>query len=442
MSNSTSRVRTRLTPLKQTGAHRLGYYNSAITQGGVPTGQWSPVQTNIQDLSVSYPLLKIEYCVDELHEGPPYFTGGLFRYLKQTVCSNLGATVGKGTYVRSDKKLRYVGGFGTADGNLFGTGGDFSLVKNGLGPSPSLFPSMGDWGSRAWSATKPRIEGASAFVFASELRDMPRQLKTTSRAFHDIWRLSGGNQTARVMKPKNVSDHFLNFEFGWKPFLSDLRKFDYVIQNYNDLVEKRIARNNKFTRRRKTLSGGSETTKIDEGIGYKLDPFLPGDFFTGTPTWELFEDKTWTITAVGSFRVYVPEFDEAHPQFYSRWGDMMRFLDVTGLRTSPSNIYKATPWTWAIDWATNMGDHVDRVNDYLIDSLACKYCYVMQHVQRTRRFRTVLPFLGGTVILEFLREIETKQRDEASSPFGFSRAWEDLTPRQVAIAGALGINRR
>jgi hypothetical protein len=88
-----------------------------------------------------------------------------------------------------------------------------------------------------------------------------------------------------------------------------------------------------------------------------------------------------------------------------------------------------------------MGDHVDQLTDTLVDSIACKYCYVMQTQIKTRKFIATLPLISDTLVLTFTQTLESKMRDEASSPYGFSLSWADLTPTQIAIAGALGISR-
>jgi hypothetical protein len=121
---------------------------------------------------------------------------------------------------------------------------------------------------------------------------------------------------------------------------------------------------------------------------------------------------------------------------------MMRVLDISGFRINPSNLYHATPWTWAIDWVTDLGGHIDRLDQIYLDNVACKYCYAMQRQIKMRTFYVVIPWLDGDVNLSFSRLIETKQRDEASSPYGFGLDWSQLTPMQMAIAGALGISRR
>lgn len=119
----------------------------------------------------------------------------------------------------------------------------------------------------------------------------------------------------------------------------------------------------------------------------------------------------------------------------------MRYMTLYGLRVNPSNIYKAIPWSWALDWISNAGDYVDQLTDIWSDSIAAEYFYVMHHLRVTRTLTITLPFVSGGVTFVFHRYYDCKQRLEASGPYGFSLSWDNLSPRQLAIAGALGISR-
>lgn len=451
MPTHQSRSRYRRTTTPKSGPVSLGKFRNWITgtSGGVPFARWADVFNN--ETFHSYQDLHIlrEMIVDELHKGPPYRSGGPFKSLKMWISDPYGGVYGFGDYLRLDDKRRYIGGFRSPESSQFGL--NFTISDIDLHGDSPHFPSMDGWSNAAWAGTKPKLEKAGGAVFAAELRDLPRMLKTTSGAFHDIWKSVGGNSSSRRMAPKKAADHFLNHQFGWKPFLSDLRKFDNVIQNRAKIIEDLSSKNGEYVRRRVTLRDDTTTERISSGNSCIL---FPNSTFNATtpstrwwPTgstahWELREEVKTLVTASGKFRFYRPEFDKAQPDYSSGWNSAMRHATIAGLRVNPSNLYKATPWSWAIDWFVNVGDHIDHLNDILVDSIACQYLYVMQHKIRTRKLIQVLPFKSGAVSLEFSRIIETKQREPISSPFGPSLTWETLSPRQLAIAAALGISRK
>lgn len=457
MSTLANRVRRRTTPHQKSGIVQLGYYNPFDTN----TGQFHAAKLQLQTYNYNAPFYSAEICVDELHPGPPYRSGGPFRSLKMVWSNPYYGIFGKGTYVRADGAMRYVGGFGPPTVTKWGQDmAGFSDLNVNLIPESSMFPTMSGWGDKVWNKTTPQIERASALIAAAELRDVPKMLGGTAKAFHESWAAMGGKTTRvgqiftrdfrregtrdaqkLIMKPKGLADKFLNTNFGWIPFLSDLKKFDNVLQNSHIYISNLTRRNDKWTRRRVILKDDMVVTKLNGGIGVNLNPGLTNDYFSGLPSWELVEELHTRVTGVGSFKFYRPEFDANLPGFNSGWNGAMRHLAVAGFRINPSNLYRATPWTWAADWILGIDDYVDRLTGLYFDGHATKYCYAMQSQKKIRKFIQVLPFYSGTVTLTFTRLVETKQREVAASPFGYSLAWNSLTPRQLAIAAALGISR-
>lgn len=478
MNTDYERVRTKVVPLRKKGSFKLGYFNSAITSGGQPTGKWSPVEVNPRFFNYQAPYDTADYCADSLHFGPPYRDGSPFRLLKLQYTTPYFGVFGKGVYVRSDGLQRYVGGFAPPGNSFFG-GTDISNVNTLFAVNSPLFSDLSSFGSEAWSKTRPKLEKAGLGVAIAEIRDLPRMLKTSAKEFHDAWKVLDWatrqkNVAYKVLKPfemspKRAADSFLNQQFGWVPFLSDLRKLNDVFQNSRRYIDQISDQNGKWVKRHATLVGeyhpGSSVgagrlgqseqvqsdgsyftpetteTRINSGVGQILDPIIDASYFSTNPTWEVIERVETLVTSVGSFQFYRPEFDKTLAEFNSAWNTVMRHMTIHGVRVSPSNIYKAIPWTWAIDWISDVGAHVAYLDDILVDSVAARYFFVMQHKTITRSVIVTLPFWSGVVALQFDRVIETKQREQGSSPYDFSLSWDSLTPRQLAIAAALGITR-
>jgi len=400
-----------------------------------------------------------EFTEDELHPGPPYRSGGEFKSVKIASCLPFTVVSSWMEVVRPDGQMVFTGGFPPPMGIDFG----YDLVVEPLDLTLSsaswLAPSMTGLGQRAWNATKPHIEKAGAAVFLAELRDLPQMLKTTSGYFHDQWKqtnvLSTSNvsvNSAYAMTPKKAADQFINHHFGWAPFVNDLSKFYDTMSRMDEIVGRLSRQNGQYVRRRMTLQDGTVTTKIAEGNGCKLWPNSSFDadtrwsgtkswFIGGGATWELYDVLLDSIKAVGKFYFYRPAFDTSLPDYTGVFKTLQRRAEILGLRINPSNVYKATPWSWAADWVSNLGDHVDHLNDILSDSIACEYAFVTRHTRRVRRFVQKLPFASGTVTLIFDRLVDVKQRKGALSPYGFDLSLSDLSLKQLTIAGALGISR-
>lgn len=448
MPTSFARTRTRSQPVLKPGSRLLGYYQSWNTN----TKAWMDPTLHIYINSSAYPpFTEGQSTFDEIHAGPPYRSGGPFKSMRAIVSDPPFGVYGNGMHMHQNGLVKYVGGFHSPQDPDFGSGVSMSTLTPFLINSSLHYPSMDGWGDAAYSKTKPKLEQAGAGVFLAELRDAPRMLRTTSTFFHDLWKGAGGSTTTKIMSPKKTADHFLNHQFGWIPFVSDIGKFYNTFDQSAALISRLAHQNGTYVRKQRTLEEETTEQVLATGTGVKLFPntSFNGPFFghgpwfpASTPaTWQLHEEIYSRVYAVGRFKYYRPEFDLADPDYMSRINGLKRQLTLYGLRISPSNIYKATPWTWAIDWVSNLGDQIDRANDALVDSVAADYLYVMQHRRIRRVFTQELPFVNGTVRLIFSRVIETKQRSGSSSPYGFNLTLANLTPRQLAIAGALGISR-
>lgn len=461
MPTGFARTRSRVTP-NLTGSNViLGKFYPAIMLGGQPTGQYSstPENTLVFNYKTGARFTTAQVTMDSIHAGPPYRSGSPFSSLKYEWCTPYSGVHGNGVYFRADKLQKYAGGFhppmgagdfcppGVLDRFAFANQNDtfmLRLVDN------TNHPSMNGLGERAWKSTKPKLEKASGLVFTSELRDMPRMLKQMSKSFHNIWKALGGSASSRanreaafgLMQPKTVADEFLAAEFGWIPFVKDLYRFNDVINQYYDIVLKLQKRNNTWVRRRVPLEGKTVSTVINSGLANKCCPVLMNaNYFVAPPSFNVLELDETSISAVGKFRFYRPEFDVKSGDKITQWNQAMQFLTISGFRVTPSNVYAAIPWTWLIDWFTNVGDYLDHLNDVWIDSVVNEYCFVMQHRETIREFHQELPFHSGTVSLNFRRSIDSKQRAQGSSPYGFGLSWDDLDPQQWAILVALGLSR-
>jgi len=453
----------------------LGSFNNKRSEirNGVPWESWT--EGNFRESEIFYipdyfhGTRKVT--VDELHGRPPYRTGGPFQStLVRSEPPLKDGVLARGIYTNASNTRRWEGGFMPPSILDFHPESctEITAFYNAVGPNSSYLPSMSIWGDRAWQRARPRLEYASGYVFGREADEVPGMLKTTKEAlsvaprtirnlkdlswqYHLNWRQLGGNQVSKIMGPKGLANQFLNIQFGWKPFIKDILDFHDVYQNSKRYLQKLTEENGKEVDRRVTLKAEVRQDKVLSGggvynsISYNVPCFpvnLPSDLFLSPPSWTLYDYEETHIGGKGVFVMYRPEFDDTRPEFHSAMNTVQRYLDVYGVRMSPSNLYKAYPWTWALDWVSNAGATVDRYSGMLADTMATKYFFVTQRKKRGRKMVITLPFHSGAVSLECFHFVETKQREEATNPYDFSLAWENLSPRQFAISAALGITRR
>lgn len=473
MSTSTTRTRRRSVPMERKLLH-LGYELSHLRdwdsrpghEGEIvvtddyertgPYGRTGPLRKyNPCDLEFYDPPYKsIWASQDEKHSGPPYKTGGPFRSLKMELRYK-NKTYGFGRVESVPKDSTLVGGISPPPEVLWEHGDLFQnpvavTLNGGL-----FFPSLVEYHDRAWNKLKPKIESTGGLVFLYELRDLPGQLRTSARFFNGKWNdwLSNphtGNlrhiRTMGRLMPKEVSDHWLNYQFGWAPFIKDLMNIKDTIEGYNSKAQALTSDNGKWVKGRVTVkddSGSVLVKRINSGNylpGYPVT--IPYKYLNGDITYEIWDDFRTRIYATGEFAYYRPEFDAGRADFDSAYMAIHRLLSIYGVRVTPAHLWAITPWSWLVDWFTGFGNYLNYLQDIWLDSLVGRNCYIMRNYHVIRSFRIAVPFKSGVKNFIFTREIVCKQRDPFSSPYGPSLSWSDLSARQLSILGALGITRR
>ena len=201
-----------------------------------------------------------------------------------------------------------------------------------------------------------------------------------------------------------------------------------------------LSHNGKPVRRRVNIAETISDPGLLAGNSYAgLYPVLVTQYYTRQPT---YLEKTWTedrVWASARFRYWLPE----GPRDVQWTNKMKRAL--LGLNPSPSVVYNAVPWTWLIDWFTNVGNLIENVEPGVADRLAADYFYVMREIQWRRTQDTVgffrdpqgNPFtVSASASYSKFRKTRIK-----GDPFGFNTNPASLSGVQLAILGALGMSR-
>jgi hypothetical protein len=338
--------------------------------------------------------------------------------------------------------------------------GGFSLggVTHGFGslgtleglPDPEIYNEVNpddltDLGNRAYRLLAPKPEEAGLAQTLAEWRSIPGMLRTSSEGLSTTWKALGGSISGASMAPKKVAEQFLNFQFGWKPFLKDMKDAHNVLSDFDAYVE-RIREHNgvwrKRTRKEDVVEGeevlyqGQSNTNACSPALFASEFLVPGSCYQ-TVT----RQKMTRVWYTGTFKYYRPEFDYTK-KMNTAWRRVQQHITALGLRVSPSIVYKVTPWTWLVDWFVNIGDFVKRVEDMASDTIVSRDFYLMRHsyvrLEYRKRFST---FDGQSFDLKWYRTVETKRRGSADSPFHFAPLPGGLSAMQLAILAAVGLTR-
>jgi len=188
---------------------------------------------------------------------------------------------------------------------------------------------------------------------------------------------------------------------------------------------------------------GPETQDQTETVQHGVYLTMAGSV---TPTIHLQQAGTLTTTHTtfskrwfsGAFQYFLPKEATAR--------HMAELDHLYGVMPDLTTMWNVVPYSWLVDWQSNLGDMVKNMSQFSQDGLVMPWGYVMHETVRRSVYRLEnLVCEGGqwrpnstSVTVEF----KTQQRMKAT-PFGFSvNPVPDLSARQIAILAALGISRR
>ena len=110
-------------------------------------------------------------------------------------------------------------------------------------------------------------------------------------------------------------------------------------------------------------------------------------------------------------------------------------VDLLGLRPTPAVIWNSLPWTWLIDWFTNVGDILDNITASQTERCVAQYLYIMGTTTREYEWHGT----DGWYTCGAKHEFVSKVRDVAH-PYGLAFG-SNLTPLQMSILAALGAQK-
>lgn len=240
---------------------------------------------------------------------------------------------------------------------------------------------------------------------------------------------------SRTRRARSAGGEYLNVEFGWKPLVSDVRKFAHAVKDREAILRKYEANSGKKLHRRFDFPFTLTTTHSEQG-----SPSLAPSYVNGYV--KSAGKRSLTVTTrnekwfEGCFTYYLPPAGTAA-------GYEARANKLLGTRLTPETLWELTPWSWAADWVANTGTIMHNVSQFAADGLTMPYAYIMEKKTVTNEYvyRDIEFFSypgRHTLRQTFTTEVKTRR---VASPFGFGFNWDGLTPRQGAIVAALGLSR-
>jgi len=240
----------------------------------------------------------------------------------------------------------------------------------------------------------------------------------------------------------SLGSEYLNIVFGWKPFMSDVRKAALAVRKSNKLIEQFTRDSGRPIRRRfsfPTVRNVTTTVLSDNGVITPL-PSLDPIWYT-QPRGTLVKTRVEVIQTWFS-ACYTYHLDPGKTALGRARRHEQIANKLLGTRINPEVLWELTPWSWAADWLANTGDVITNISALSTDSLVIRWAYIMREHRIVDTYTLTGPSIKGGPASPFVQSFTTvvKQRRRAT-PYGFGLQYTGFTNRQMAIIAALGLSR-
>ncbi len=241
---------------------------------------------------------------------------------------------------------------------------------------------------------------------------------------------------SRVGFLRGLGSEYLNFEFGWKPLVSDVKNAAKAIVESETILRQLARDSGKNVRRRRHIPSIKEAEVVTNARSYPRATDNNRYFDT---SWARVSDNYQRDTWFSG--CYTWHYDPGSLNQVSEIATKARLL--YGIQLTPEVMWNLAPWSWLVDWFANVGPLLHNVSAFQNDQLVLRYGYVMDRHQRSISVLSNASRVNGNSLPEMYNEryqVDWKRRVQAT-PYGFGVASSSFTIRQWAILAALGITR-
>jgi hypothetical protein len=262
-----------------------------------------------------------------------------------------------------------------------------------------------------------------------------------------------GMLKGRLAQFRNLGSEYLNVQFGWLPFVKDVQQMYNLWHTIDKRMAQIVRENGKYIRRKATVKNEttSDQSTQEFGLAYVNVRGAPPNYFGGDQrtVYNVRSKTTERVWFSGSFRYYIPDVGS------SLWDKRARAA-LFGVLPTPELLWNVLPWSWLVDWFSNVGDVVSNVGPNAVDNLTTRYSFIMRRVTSTTEwhaevhhgsasytgdplFKNSWPAGGGGY--STVSTVDVKTRVGGGNPFGLNVPLASLSGYQLSILAALGISR-
>lgn len=233
---------------------------------------------------------------------------------------------------------------------------------------------------------------------------------------------------------KELAASHLNIQFGWVPFVSDVRRCYDALENFRKKV--RELQDRAGTPQRVHYARAVDTADI------------PSDT-TNTDSIGTRRRKTRWITSPKY--VATVDFIYVLPDMSSMTNQAKAFLDTLGVQGNPRILWDAVPYSFVIDWFVGVGDWLNklRTDNLRIPATVTGFCHSLKYEYDTTYTLTIGPNAGllypegsgAEILLARRRGLRYKRLRDIPSTGVFNTTVRAPSWGKVAVATSLMIGR-
>jgi len=305
-------------------------------------------------------------------------------------------------------------------------------------------------GTTAIARCSPSNPSADLSTFLGELsgEGIPKIAGGSIKSLHSIVdSLKSLRYMSNRQRRKALAKEHLSLQFGWLPFVSDIRQLVNALDHATKIVSQYERDSGKLVRRKYDFPVDvSQSSMVWQD---KVDPWI-------TPYSNVLTDdlrpvtsqviRTSTVTKLrwfrGAFTYYIPPSSNRLIE-----GDIAEKVilakKLVGARLTPDAIWNLAPWSWAVDWFSNVGDLSQNLDNWIVDNQVLVYGYMMERTLSEYTYTFVGPgrFWSGAAYPPSVHCVSETQRRIKATPYGFGLNWSGLSALQQSILVALGMSK-
>jgi len=242
----------------------------------------------------------------------------------------------------------------------------------------------------------------------------------------------------RTLRARNAGSEYLNAEFGWRPLVSEVLALSDSVINSDEILRIYAENAGKIVRRSSSFPSDFNQDVSVDGSSFNAwpRPAIKTGFWNANGALHTVSTQSKRVWCEAAFTYYLPPVGS----LARKEAELAKLL---GHRVTPETMWNIAPWSWGLDWFTNVGDVMHNISAFSHDGLVMPWAYIMCEQKNTNEYTHMGARMKRTATYVTCSQKLTSTRKQRlpATPYGFGLDPLTFSNRQWAILGALGLSR-